>query len=119
VGIYPLARIAELMQLARIRPAVRRRREGRRRMKRSPFALMLALSLPVVAPARAGPLDLPDPQVYARAEDRERARLILTPCAPADEGRGCERENGTLSRKSPCTYRIDRRTIGFLPTDQC
>lgn len=88
-------------------------------MHRWQLALMIALMLPAVAPARAGPLDLPDPQVYARAEDRERARLILTPCAPADEGRGCERENGTLTRTSPCTYRIDRHTIGFLPTDQC
>lgn len=83
------------------------------------IALFLFALVPACAPVRAGPFDLPDPQVYARAEDRERARLILTPCTPADEGRGCERENGELTRKIPCTVRAKDGVSQSLPTDQC
>ncbi len=85
----------------------------------SGIALVLPALVPACAPVRAGPFDLPDPQVYARAEDRERARLILAPCTPADEGRGCARENGELTRKPPCTVRAKDGVSQSLPTDQC
>jgi hypothetical protein len=80
---------------------------------------MLTILVPGFSPARAEPFDLPDPEVYVRAEDRERARLIVEPCTKADVGRGCYRENGYLLRESPCGYRVDKETIGFLPTDEC
>lgn len=83
------------------------------------IALVLPALVPACAPLRAGPFDLPDPEIYARAEDRERARLILAPCTPADEGRGCERRNGELTRKTPCTVRAKDGVSQSLPTDQC
>ena len=70
-------------------------------------------------PARAGPFGPPDPNVFARAEDRARARLLTVPCAPADVGRGCYRHDGRLLRESPCTFHIDANTIGSRPVDQC
>lgn len=82
--------------------------------------ILAGLTLGVgLSAARAGPFDLPDPEVYARAEDRERARLIAEPCTKADVGRGCYRENDYLLRESPCAYRVDEETIGFLATDEC
>jgi hypothetical protein len=68
---------------------------------------------------QAGPFDLPDPKVFARSEDQERARLLSKPCTEADVGRGCYRFDGRVSREMPCRYHIDARTIRSLPTDQC
>ncbi len=83
------------------------------------IALMLTLATLGVGTAQAGPFDTPDPQVFAREEDQERARLMIKPCADADIGRGCRRWNGRAFREAPCSYEIDARTRGSLPTDQC
>ena len=88
-------------------------------MVRRQFAVIFTVFTLGLSPARAGPFDLPDPEVYARADDRERARLILTPCEKADIGHGCYREDGELSREAPCSYRPDKETIEFRPTDEC
>jgi hypothetical protein len=61
----------------------------------------------------------PDPEVFARAEDQQRARLLGKPCTQADEGHGCYRHNGRSIRKFPCTYHIETGVMGSLPTDQC
>jgi len=64
-------------------------------------------------------LDLPKPEVYAQAEDRKRARLLTTPCAEADVGRGCYQQDGRAHREFPCTRRNGAATVEWLPTDQC
>ena len=87
-------------------------------MKRQ-IACMLAFAAVSVDRAHAGPFDPPDPQIFGRAEDRERARLLMKPCAEADVGRGCYRYDGRAMREAPCTYHVDASTIGSLPTDQC
>jgi hypothetical protein len=69
--------------------------------------------------AEAGPFDPPPPEVYVRHEDQDRARLLQMPCTTADVGSGCYRSDGRLIRESPCSYHIDARTLGSLPTDQC
>ena len=69
--------------------------------------------------AAAGWLDPPKPEVYQRAEDRERARLRSTPCTEADVGHGCYRYDDRILRESPCAFWIDAGTIGSLPTDEC
>lgn len=61
----------------------------------------------------------PKPEVFARAEDRERARLLGEPCAEADEGHACYRFGGRLIREAPCAYHVEPGVIGSLPTDQC
>jgi len=88
-------------------------------MVRWQLASILASVTLDVGTAQAGPLDPPDPQVFARAEDQERARLLLKPCTEADVGRGCYRYDGRALREAPCSYRIDASTIGSLPTEQC
>ena len=69
--------------------------------------------------AQAGPLDPPKPEVYLRAEDQERARLLSKPCSAADVGHGCYRFGNHAQRELPCTYHIGTDAIGALPTDQC
>lgn len=54
----------------------------------------------------------PNPEVFARAEDQQRARLLGKPCAEADEGHACYRYDGRLIRESPCTYHIEPGAIG-------
>lgn len=61
----------------------------------------------------------PKPEVFARAEDQHRARLLTTACAETDVGQGCYRYNGRLIREGPCSYRTATGAIGSLPTEQC
>lgn len=61
----------------------------------------------------------PNPEVFARAEDQQRARLLTTRCADVDVGRGCYRYGDRLIREYPCTFHIETDVIGTLPTDQC
>lgn len=68
---------------------------------------------------RAGAQDLPKPEVYLRAEDQERARLLKTPCTDADVGHGCFRFDHRAVREFPCTRHIEPGVIGSVPTDQC
>jgi len=72
-----------------------------------------------VGTAHAELFDIPDPRVYARLEDQERARLLMTPCTEEDLGRGCDRNGGRAVRKAPCTYRAEPNVVAMLPTDQC
>ncbi|NIJ21126.1 hypothetical protein FHS95_002829 [Sphingomonas naasensis] len=81
--------------------------------------LVLALGTSNVGIPQAGPFDQPEPQVFARSEDQERARMLSEPCSEADIGIGCYRFNGRSIREAPCTYHIDPGVIGSLPTDQC
>ena len=83
------------------------------------IASLLAVATLSIGAAHAGQFDLPDPHVYSRAEDQERARLFMTPCSDHDVGRGCERDGGRATRKAPCTYRVERNVVASLPTDQC
>lgn len=62
---------------------------------------------------------LPKPEVFARAEDQKRARLLEKPCAPSDEGRGCYRFGGDLVRERPCLYHVEADVVSSLPLDQC
>jgi hypothetical protein len=82
------------------------------------YRLLTALAFAASASAAVAQFELPDPKVYARAEDRARARLRGAPCTEADVGRGCYRMGERLVRESPCsTYRdgvIDR-----LATAKC
>jgi hypothetical protein len=61
----------------------------------------------------------PKPEVFARAEDQERARLLGKPCAEADEGHGCYRFGGRLIRAAPCAYLFEEGAIASLPLDEC
>lgn len=61
----------------------------------------------------------PKPEVFARVEDQQRARLLTTRCVDADEGRGCYRYENRLIREYPCTKFIEPNTLDSLPTDQC
>jgi hypothetical protein len=61
----------------------------------------------------------PNPEIFARAEDQARARLLRKPCAEADVGRGCYSFGGRLIREAPCAYHIESGVMGSLPTDQC
>lgn len=73
----------------------------------------------IEGPAVAKPF-YPNPEIFARAEDRERARMVDVLCNESDVGRGCFRYDGRLLRDTPCSYRekgID--AWGSLPTDQC
>lgn len=81
--------------------------------------VMVACAIAGFSFAKAGPLDLPKPEVFIRTEDQQRALLFGKPCSNADVGRGCYRYNGRLMREIPCAYHIDASTIGSLPTDQC
>jgi hypothetical protein len=75
---------------------------------------MMGISGPAFA--QFGP---PKPEVFARAEDQQRARLFTTRCAKADVGRGCYRYEDRLIREYPCTHHIETNVIESLPTDQC
>ena len=88
-------------------------------MVRRKMALKLTFVTLAAGTAQAGPFDPPDPKVFARAEDQERARLLRKPCNEADVGRGCYRYNGRAFREAPCSYHIDASTLGSLPIDQC
>jgi hypothetical protein len=83
------------------------------------FVVAVALMLLASGVARAGFMDPPKPEVLARAEDQERARLLSKPCAKADEGHGCYRFGGRLWREAPCTEYVDAQTLREVPTDQC
>jgi hypothetical protein len=66
-----------------------------------------------------GQFTLPKPEVFVRAEDQQRARLITKTCTEADVGSACFRHDGRLIREAPCTYHVETGVIGSLPTDQC
>lgn len=86
------------------------------------LASMLALSALGALSAgtpQAGSFDPPDPEIFARPQDRDCARLLMTPCTEADVGHGCYRYDGRISRETPCIHQVDPDTIGSLPTDQC
>ncbi|MBS0255216.1 MAG: hypothetical protein JSS36_08420 [Proteobacteria bacterium] len=66
--------------------------------------------------------DLPNPEAFARAEDRQRAMSIAKPCTEADLGRGCRREGELLVREIPCVQTVVElsiTTLRQLPTDEC
>lgn len=88
-------------------------------MLRYRLMLVLACATIVVSAAAFGQFAAPNPGVFARAEDQERARLLSKPCAEADEGHACYRYDGRLIREFPCAYHIEAGVIGSLPTDQC
>lgn len=88
-------------------------------MSRIWISLGLGWATLVVSHPAVGQLTLPRPEVFSRAEDQQRTRLLKQPCAEADVGRGCYRYDDRLIREAPCTFHIDTRTIGSLPTDQC
>jgi hypothetical protein len=83
--------------------------------------LMLALASVTAgfATAATGQFTPPEPEVFARAEDQQRARLLAKPCTKADVGRGCYYAREFLVREAPCTFHIDATTNGSLPVDQC
>lgn len=83
------------------------------------IALVLTSATLSLGTPPPGPFDPPEPKVFARVEDQQRARLLLKPCTEADVVRGCYRFNGRLNREAPRAYHIDPDTIGFLPTDKC
>ena len=88
-------------------------------MRTRRLILILACATLSSGAADAGQFDPPDPRVFARAEDQERARLLTKPCTEADVGHGCYRYAGHALREYPCAYHIDAGTIGSIPTDQC
>ena len=83
--------------------------------------LMLAFACAAAgfATAAIGQFASPQPEVFARAEDQRRARLLGTPCTKADVGRGCYYAREFLVREAPCIFHIDATTNGSLPVDQC
>ena len=81
--------------------------------------LMPILACLIAVGAGVAPGDRPRPEVFARAEDQERARLLDRPCTRADIGRGCYREDGQLFREQPCVERSGKDTIDVLPTERC
>lgn len=81
--------------------------------------LMLASAMLGFGTPVFGQYALPDPKIFARAEDQARARLLSKPCTETDVGVACYRHDGRLIREAPCAYHIDAGTIGSLPTDQC
>lgn len=88
-------------------------------MPRERLILAMAFAMIASGVAQAGPLGLPKPAVYVRAEDQERARLLSKPCKEADVGHGCYRFGNHAVREMPCTYHISTEAIGGLATDQC
>lgn len=79
------------------------------------FALVtIGISFPAI-----GQFASPNPEVFADAEDQQRARQLDQRCIEADEGRGCYRYDGRLIREAPCAYPIEFGVIAFKPTDQC
>lgn len=82
------------------------------------YRLLTAFAFAVSASAAVAQFELPDLKVYARAEDRARARLRGVPCTEADVGRGCYQIGERLVRESPClTYRDG--VIYGLATAKC
>jgi Zn-finger nucleic acid-binding protein len=88
-------------------------------MSRDWLRLILAFVATGVGTAAPAQFSSPDAKVFARAEDRVRARLLKKPCTEADVGRSCYRFDSFLLREAPCAYHIDAGTIGVIPTDQC
>ena len=84
------------------------------------YRLFVAICIAAgLSTAAVGQFSLPRPEVFARAEDRQRARSINKPCVKADAGHGCFRFNGKLRRAPPCSYQIEPGVMASLPTDQC
>jgi hypothetical protein len=83
------------------------------------LTLMLVCVMTGVSTEAFAQFALPNPYVFARAEDQQRARLLGKPCAQADEGHACYRYDGRLIREAPCTYHIEPGVIGSVATDQC
>ncbi|NTS66771.1 hypothetical protein HRV97_16645 [Sphingomonas sp. HHU CXW] len=82
------------------------------------YPLLTAFAVAALGSAAVAQDELPDPKVYARAEDRARARLCGVPCSEADVGRGCYRMGERLVREAPCsTYRDG--AIHGLATAKC
>jgi hypothetical protein len=81
-------------------------------------AVVAFVTMEVSVPA-AAQFTAPNPEVFAGAEDQQRARLLDQPCTDADEGHGCYRYDGRLIREAPCTYHIETGVIASKPTDQC
>ncbi|RDE04817.1 hypothetical protein [Sphingomonas aracearum] len=81
--------------------------------------LASAWLLSATSPAAAGQFDPPSPQAFIRTEDQQRARLLNTPCTPADLGRGCYRYDNRLIREIPCTLHSAPGVLDSLPLDQC
>jgi hypothetical protein len=79
----------------------------------------VACALASGSAAHAGLFDAPKPEVFARAEDRQRARLLDAPCTQADVGHGCYRLDNLIVREPPCAREIDARVMAFLPTPRC
>lgn len=74
----------------------------------------------VGSPAAAyGPFSPPDPKVYARVEDQERARQLELRCTEADVGAGCYRSGLRLVRRGPCIHSITGDVIRKLPVHEC
>lgn len=71
------------------------------------YCLLTALAFAAAGSAAVAQDELPDPKVYAHAEDRARARLRKVPCSEADVGRGCYRMGERLVRESPCSTYSD------------
>jgi len=88
-------------------------------MLKTQHILALACATAGVSTAAIGQFAFPNPEVFARAEDQKRARLLGKPCTEADVGRACYRFDGRLIREAPCIYHIEAGVIGSLPTDQC
>lgn len=84
-----------------------------------PHLALACITAGLASAASADFMDPPRPEVFLRTQDQQRARLLTTPCRPADVGHGCYRYDSRLIRESPCAYHIDALTIGSRPTDQC
>lgn len=85
----------------------------------SQLTLMLVFQMAGVNNSAFAQFALPNPDVFVRAEDQQRARLLGKPCVAADEGYACYRYDGRLIRESPCTYHVEPGVIGYVATDQC
>lgn len=62
---------------------------------------------------------VPKPEVFARPEDQQRARMIGRACTEADVGRGCIRFDGRLIREAPCIDRSEPGVVASKPFAQC
>lgn len=88
-------------------------------MSRAGLIFMFILVMMVASGLALTQVAPPTPEVFARSEDQQRARLLDVKCNDADEGHGCYRYNDLLVREAPCTYHVEAGVIGSLPTDQC
>lgn len=88
-------------------------------MSRNLLLLVLTLAAASVSTEAFAQFAPPNPEMFAREEDQQRARLIGKPCSQAEEGHACYRYDGRLIRQSPCSYHIETNVIASLPIDQC